>query len=134
MNRTLLMTFAIVVAASSARAAELGEELDITSGSVTGLSCALEVKATGKLELLSACPLEEALKEIVVYDVTEGLIFRLQKGPVPNYKLEMAYGGGSIDASGTVTKVDKRTGIVTLKVDEYTITEKPKAGGFKGCL
>ncbi len=132
--KTLLLSLAIFAVSLPAAAVELDEEVDITSGSVTGLSCALQAQKTGNLSLLSACPLQEALKEIVVYDVTEELIFRFTKGPVPRYKLEMAYGGGSIDATGQVKKIDKKTGIVTLAVEDYSITEKPKAGGFKGCL
>ena len=31
-------------------------------------------------------------------------------------------------------KVDKKTGVATVKVAEYSITKKPKAGGLKGCL
>jgi len=132
--KTLLLSLALFAVSFPAEAVELDEEVDITSGSVTGLSCALKAKKTGNLSILSACPLQEALKEIVVYDVTEELIFRFTKGPVPRYKLEMAYGGGSIDATGEVKKIDKKTGIVTLAVEDYSITEKPKAGGFKGCL
>lgn len=134
--KTLLLSLALCALSAPAFAVDLdlGEEVDITSGSVTGLSCALKAQKTGNLSVLSACPLQEALKEIVVYDVTEELIFRFTKGPVPRYKLEMAYGGGSIDASGEVKKIDKKTGIVTLAIEDYSITEKPKAGGFKGCL
>ncbi len=132
--KILLLSLSLCAVSLPAGAVELDEEVDITSGSVTGLSCALKAQKTGNLSVLSACPLQEALKEIVVYDVTEELIFRFTKGPVPRYKLEMAYGGGSIDATGEVKKIDKKTGIVTIAVEDYSITEKPKAGGFKGCL
>ncbi len=129
----LLSAFALTLPAV-ASASEVGEEYDITSGAVTGLECALQAKKTGNLNILTSCPLQAALKEIVVYDVTEGLIFRIAKGPVAHYQLEMAYGGGSIDATGIVTKESRKTGILTLAIEDYTITEKPKAGGFKGCL
>lgn len=132
-----ISTLGVMIAAlwaAPAAAQDKGDDVEITSGSVTGLSCALEAQKTGHLELLAACPLREATKEIVVFDVAERVIYRLGPAKVARYELEMAYGGGSIDLEGTVVKVDKRTGVVTVKVDEYSVTKKPKAGGFKGCL
>lgn len=136
MKRSVLMLGVLSAAlwAAPASAQEKGDDVEVTSGSVTGLSCALEAQKTGHLELLAACPLQEAVKEIVIFDVAERAIYRLQGTTVAMYELEMAYGGGSIDMEGVVTKVDKKTGVATVKVAEYSITKKPKAGGFKGCL
>lgn len=137
MKTLTTLAFAAALALPSAAFAidsEVGEELDITAGAVTGLSCALEARETGDLRLLATCPLREALKGIVVYDVTEGIIVKLSPGKVAQYKLESAYGGGSIDVTGTIEKIDKKTEIVELAVEDYSVTEKPKAGGFKGCL
>jgi hypothetical protein len=113
---------------------DIGDEVDITSGAVTGLSCAQEALETGQIKLVQSCPLREAAGGIVIYDVVEEMIVQFEGGVVPRYKLEMAYGGGSVDVIGIVTKINTQTGVVTVEVDEVSITEKPKAGGFKGCL
>ena len=108
------------------------EEVEVTAGAVTALSCAEEAKRTGNLELLTSCPPSEAQGELVVFDVAEQQIYRLSKKAVFRFELEKAFGGGSIDLEGVVTKVDEVA--ATIDVAEYSITPKPKAGGFKGCL
>jgi hypothetical protein len=50
------------------------------------------------------------------------------------YQLESAFGGGSIDFTGKAVKVDPKSDIATVEVTEFSITKKPKAGAFKGCL
>jgi hypothetical protein len=131
---SILGLVALASWAAPALAQEKGDDVEITSGSVTGLSCALEAQKTGRLELLAACPLEEARKEIVIFDVAERVIYRLAGKKVAMYELEGAYGGGAIDLEGTITQVDAKTGVATVTVEDYSVTKKPKAGGFKGCL
>lgn len=130
----LAFVLAVAVTSSPARAAAPGEEVDITAGAVTALSCALEARKTGRLELLSSCPLSEARGDLVVFDVQEKEIYRISKKKVFRYELEEAFGGGSIDLTGKVAKVDKKTRVAVVDVEEYSITKKPKAGSFKGCL
>lgn len=134
---TLALALALPAAASAADV-DIGEEIDVTAGQVTGLRCALEARESGDLTKIANCPLSEALRGIVVYDVANDMIVRFAKGAIPAYKLESAFGGGSIDfEEAVVKKVDKRTDIVVVSVedsDSYSVTKKPKAGGFKGCL
>jgi len=127
----ILMSLALV--ALPAFAGEVGEEVELSSGAVTALPCALEAQKTGKLELLNTCPMSQAAKGLVVFDVAEKTFYRLAPKKVSTYELEKAYGGGSIDVTGTVTKKDK-DGVMVVEATEYSITPKPKPGAFKGCL
>lgn len=111
-----------------------GEEVEVTAGVVTGLSCALQARAKGELRLLSSCPPAEAMKGLVVFDVAERRIYRISPKKVARYQLESAYGGGSIDFTGKSVKVDAKTDVATVDVAEFSITKKPKPGAFKGCL
>lgn len=113
-------------------AIEVGEEVEISSAPVTALICAKEAVASGKLEVLSACPYEEALNGYVVFDVAEKQIYTVAPKNIQLFELEKAFGGGSVDLSGKV--IGKRNGIPEIEVKEYSVTSKPKAGGFKGCL
>jgi hypothetical protein len=124
---------AIVLALLLLAQVEKGEEVEVTSGAVTALSCAMQAKKTGNLEVLNACPMIEAQKEIVVFDVAEKQIYRISKKAVHRFELEGAFGGGSIDFSGVVVAVDA-SGAATVDVSEYSVMARPKAGGFKGCL
>lgn len=137
MNRSLRMIGLSVAAslASSlpAHAVEVGEEAEITAAAVTALSCALRAQETGRLDELSSCPLSEATKEIVLFDVAEKQIYRVSGKKVRRSQLERAFGGGNIDVTGVVAKVGK-DGIPELDVKEYSVTPKPKPGAFKGCL
>ena len=122
-------------AAGGAEGAEgAGEEVEVTSGVVTGTSCALEAREKGDLRLLTSCPPAEAQKGMVVFDVAEKRIYRLSEKKVLRFMLESAYGGGSIDFTGKTVKVDPRSAIATVDVADFSITKKPKAGAFKGCL
>ncbi len=112
--------------------AQREDEVEVTSGAVTGLACAIETKRTGDLARLTSCPPAEATKEIVVYDVAEGEIYRISAKAVYRYELEQAFSGGSIDFEGVVTGVDDTA--ATVDVTKYTITPRPKPGSFKGCL
>lgn len=122
----------------AARAAEgaagAGEEVEVTSGVVTGASCALEAREKGDLRLLTSCPPAEAQKGMVVFDVAEKRIYRLSEKKVLRFMLESAYGGGSIDFTGKTVKLDPKTAIATVDVSDFSITKKPKPGAFKGCL
>jgi hypothetical protein len=133
-------TFALALASTTALAApeaavEKGEEVDISSAAVTALTCALQARDHGDLEALNNCPLSEALGEIVVYDVADEQIYRFAKtktGP-KLFELEKAFAGGSIDFAGVVKTVDKDA-VAEVGIETYTVTPKPKAGHFKGCL
>ncbi len=131
--KKLLATLALL-AAGATRAAAPGEEVEVTAGVVTGIGCALEARSKGELKLLNACAPAEAKKELVVFDVAEKRIYRIAAKKVARYQLESAFGGGSIDFTGKAVKVDPRTDITTVEVSEFSITKKPKAGAFKGCL
>jgi hypothetical protein len=123
-----------VATALPALAAPPGEEVEVTAGVVTGLRCALEARDKGGLRALTSCPPAEAAKEIVVFDVADKRIFRIGEKKVFRYQLESAFGGGSIDFSGRTVKVDESTDIATVEVAEFSVTRRPKAGAFKGCL
>ena len=115
-------------------AADPGEEVELSSAPVTALSCAQRVVESGKLDLLTACPLEETLKGLVVFDVAEMTYYRIDKKGMRISELERAYGGGSVDITGKVKSVDKKDKVATVAVTEYRVTPKPKPGAFKGCL
>lgn len=132
-----MRTVVILLAAALAfpvLAAPTGEEVEVTSGVVTGLKCALDARATGGLKALTSCPPAEAAKEMVVFDVAEKRIYRIGSKKVFRYQLESAFGGGSIDFEGTTVKVDEKNDIATVEVAQFSVTKKPKAGAFKGCL
>lgn len=132
--REALLIVAVLAAAPAARADEAGEEVEITSGVVTALSCALEAQAKKDLGLLGSCSPAEARKELVVFDVAERRIYRLSTKKVFRYQLERAFGGGSIDFSGRVVKVDDKSGIGVVDVKDYSIQKKPKPGASKACM
>jgi hypothetical protein len=132
--KTLKLTLLAALAAASAFAADPGEEVELSSAPVTGLACAQKALETGKLDVLNSCPLDEAPKGIVVFDVAEMAFYALDPKSIRLSELERAYGGGSIDVTGKVKAVDKKTGVATVQVSEFRITPKPKAGAFKGCL
>ena len=125
---------ALALAWAGWAAAAPGEEVEVTAGVVTGLRCALDARDKGDLKGLTACPPAEGAKEMVVFDVAEKRIYRIAGKKVFRYQLESAFGGGSIDFTGTAMKVEPKTDIVTVDVAEFSITRKPKAGSFKGCL
>lgn len=128
--RALLM----LLLAPAAFAAEPGEEVELSSAPVTALSCAQKAVETGKLDLLTACPLEETLKGLVVFDVAEMTFYRMDKKGMRTSELERAYGGGSVDITGKVKSVDKKDKVALVEVTEFRVTPKPKPGSFKGCL
>jgi hypothetical protein len=115
-------------------AADPGEEVELSSAPVTALSCAQKAVETGKLDLLTSCPLEETLKGLVVFDVAEMTYYRVDQKSMRLSELERAYGGGSVDLTGKVKSVDKKSQVAVVEVTEYRVTPKPKPGAFKGCL
>jgi hypothetical protein len=130
-----LLSFSATALAAPEATVEKGEEVDISSAAVTALTCALQARDHGDLEALNNCPLSEALGEIVVYDVADEQIYRIGKtktGP-KLFELEKAFAGGSIDFAGVVKSIDKDA-VAAVEIAEYTVTPKPKAGHFKGCL
>lgn len=129
-----ILALLVVGAALPALAAAPGEEVELSSATVTALSCAQKAVETGKLDILTSCPLEETQKGLVVVDVAEMQIYRLAAKTVRLSDLERAFGGGSIDFTGVVKAVDKKDGIPVVEVSEFRITPKPKPGAFKGCL
>jgi len=136
MTRTarLLAAALALAAAAPAAATDVGEEVEVTAGVVTGLACALKARDTGELRGLTACPPAEALKELVVFDVAEKQIYRIAARVVRRSALEGAFGGGSIDFTGKAVQVDEKQGIATVEVAQFSVAKKPKAGAFKGCL
>lgn len=124
----------LLALAAPALATDVGEEVQVTAGVVTGLECALKARERGELKLLTSCPPAEAAKELVVFDVAERQIFRIAATRVRRYQLESAFGGGSIDFTGKAVKVDEKQDIATIEVAEFSVARKPKAGAFKGCL
>ncbi len=135
MTRLALAAALLLLAAPPpVRATDLGEEVEVTAGVVTGLSCALQARAKGELKVLTSCPPAEAGKELVVYDVAERRIYRIAEKKVHHWQLESAFGGGSIDFTGKAVRIDQKQDIATVEVAEFSIARKPKAGAFKGCL
>ncbi len=130
--RTLVL--ATLVFASAARATEPGDEVELSSATVTALPCAQKAIETGNLSLLTACPLEETRKGLVVFDVAEMAFYRLEKKGIRTSELERAFGGGSIDLTGKVKNVDQKDKVPLVVVSEFRVTPKPKPGAFKGCL
>ncbi len=125
---------AIAVGPGASARAEVGEEVEVTSGVVTGERCALQAREKGELRLLTSCPPAEAQKGLVVFDVAERRIYRIAEKKVFRWQLESAFGGGSIDFTGKTVKVDPKSAIATVEISDYSITRKPKPGAFKGCL
>jgi hypothetical protein len=108
-----------------ALASEPPEEVELSSAPVTALSCAQKAVKTGKLELITTCPMEETKKGLVVVDVAEKQIYRLSKKSVRR---------SDLDVTGVVKSTDKKDGIPEVEVKEYRVTPRPKPGSFKGCL
>lgn len=129
-----LVAAALLGLPAPALATDVGEEVQVTAGVVTGLACALQARDKGELKQLTSCAPAEAMKELVVFDVAERQIYRIAAKLVRRYQLEGAFGGGSIDFTGTAVKVDEKQEIATVEVAEFSIAKKPKAGAFKGCL
>ncbi len=127
------VTAGVVTGAECALAAR-AEDVEVTAGVVTGQACALAAREKGELRLLSSCPPVEATKGLVVFDIAERRIYRLSSKKLARWQLERAFGGGSIDFSGTAVRTDPKTAIATVNVTEFTITPRPKPGAFKGCL
>lgn len=117
-----------------ALASEPGEEVELSSAPVTALSCAQKAVETGKLELITSCPMEETKKGLVVVDVAEKQIYRVSKKTVRRSDLDRAFAQGALDLSGVVKSTDKKDGIPEVEVKEYRVTPRPKPGAFKGCL
>jgi hypothetical protein len=134
MKKLLAVTVLAAALWASPAHSDPGDEVEVTSGVVTGLSCALAAREKGDLKLLTACPPVEATKGIVVFDVAEKRIYGISTKKVRRYELESAFGGGSIDFTGTEVKVDAKTDVATVDVTEYSIAKRPKPGAFKGCL
>ena len=132
-NRAALL-LSLLALAEPALATDVGEEVEVTAGVVTGLECALQARAKGELKLLTSCPPAQAAKGLVVFDVAERRIYRVSDKTVRRFQLESAFGGGSIDFTGKAVKVDAATDVTTVEVAEFSIARRPKPGSFKGCL
>lgn len=133
MNRLCALLLITFLAALPVHAVAPKEEVDVTAGAVTALSCAFEVQKTGDLSILTACPLSEVKSGLVIFDVAEQQIYLTSNKKVAQFELESAFGGGSIDFVGVVKAVGK-DGVARVEVQEYSVTKKKKAGSFKGCL
>jgi hypothetical protein len=130
----MIRLLAVLALASASAPAARAEEVEVTAGVVTGVECALAARALGDLKLLTSCPPVESWKGLVIFDVAEKRIYRLEGKKVARWQLERAFGGGSIDFTGTTLKVEPKTEIATVVVSEFSITPRPKPGAFKGCL
>jgi hypothetical protein len=130
----MIRLLAVLALASASAPAARAEEVEVTAGVVTGVECALAARALGDLKLLTSCPPVESWKGLVIFDVAEKRIYRLEGKKVARWQLERAFGGGSIDFTGTTLKVEPKTEIATVVVTEFSITPRPKPGAFKGCL
>jgi len=128
----LMSLFLLSPLAHTAKAANIGEEIEVTSGAITALVCAMEAKTTGKLDALSNCSMADTIGGFAVYDVAMKEVYKLAPTNVYIYELERAFGGGAIDLTGIVIK--QSDGIAVIEVKEYTISARPKPGAFKGCL
>ncbi len=126
------LVFLMAASVAPLHAADTGEEIEVTSGAITALTCAIDAKTKGSLDPISFCPMHETVSGMAVYDVAMKDIYLLSSSSVAQYELERAFGGGRIDLVGTVREASD--GIAVLDVSEYTITARPKPGAFKGCL
>lgn len=127
----MLLTMTLV---TMVLAAEPGEDVELSSAPVTAASCAQKAVETGKLDAITACPMEETRTGLVVFDVAEMTFYKVDRKTMRVSDLERAFGGGSVDITGTVGKVDAKTQVGEVKVTEHRVTPKPKPGAFKGCL
>lgn len=134
MREALAIVAVLAAVPAAAGADEAGEEVEITAGVVTALSCALAAQAKNDLALLNACAPAEARKELVVFDVAEKKIYRLSTKRVFRYQLERAFGGGSIDFTGRVVRSDDGSGVGVVDVKDYSIQKKAKPGASKACM
>jgi hypothetical protein len=134
MKKHLILAAVVAAVSLPAAAVEPREDVEVTAGAVTALSCAIEAFKTGDLSILgSGCPMAEVKSGLVIVDVAERQIYVPTAKKLARYQLESAFGGGSIDFDGVVKSVSK-TGVATVEVGEFTVNKKKKAGGFKGCL
>ncbi len=124
---------AAAIAAARPDSAEVGDEIETSAGVVTAMSCARAAVRTGKLEPLASCGMSEVPSGLAVFDVAAGQIYRIAPVKVGTYELEAAFGGGSIDFAGIVVAT-ATDGVPVVEVQEYTVSRRPKAGSFKGCL
>lgn len=135
MKKHLIVAAVVAAVSLPATAVEPREDVEVTAGAVTALSCAIEAFKTGDLSILgSGCPMAEVKSGLVIVDVAERQIYVPTAKKIARYQLESAFGGGSIDFDGVVKSVSKKTGVATVDVGEFTVNKKKKAGGFKGCL
>ncbi len=134
MFRNLLFLFCVFLMSfgTPGWAADVGEEVEVSSGAITALSCAMEAQRTGKLDPISNCSMSDTVAGLAVYDLALKDIYLLSPSSVHLYELERAFGGGRIDFVGTVLK--QSDGIDVVSLSEYSISPRPKAGAFKGCL
>ena len=130
MKRSVFTLF--VLLAPAALAQEAGDEVELSSAPVTALTCARRAIETGKLDLLTTCPLEETQSGLVVFDVAEMTFYRLD-AKVRVSDLERAFGGGAVDVTGKITSLGKDK-VAVVAVEALRVTPKPKPGAFKGCL
>ena len=71
MKKKILLSVVVALAASPAFAVEPREEVEVSAGPVTALSCALQAMKTGDLSLLgSACPMAEVKSGLLKVGMT----------------------------------------------------------------
>jgi len=106
--------------------------VDLTSVVVTALPCAQRTLKTGLFRHISNCSPVESIIGRVLFDVVERKIYLVDSKSIPNYKLDQAFGGGSVDIEGEITGF--RDGFPVITAEEFTVIARPKPGAFKGCL
>ena len=108
------------------------DEAELYGAVITATACAELMTTDDTGDAISRCsPADAARTGFVLYDPSEQAVFYLKHGGLYQFELERGF-GGSIDVSGTI--IGKKSGIPVIDPEEYTITPKPAAGAFKGCL
>ena len=107
-------------------------EIEIYSAVITAASCAQKMAEEEDQTILEACgPMDAAQSGFALFDPAEGELYLLDPGSFYQYELEAGF-QGSMDITAAI--VGQRGALAVLKPEDYTITNKPAAGAFKGCL
>ncbi|MCB9737891.1 MAG: hypothetical protein H6747_01410 [Deltaproteobacteria bacterium] len=108
------------------------EEVELYSAQLTAYPCAVRAAKEGTAVIGPECsPMEAVTHGFALLDPQEKKVFLVKEGSVYRFELEHGF-GGRVDISGNV--VGTRGGVPVIAPESYTITPKPKAGAFKGCL
>jgi len=135
LKRLFLLLLVLTVAVNTSVLAEEEdeqEEVELYSAVITAKSCAEKALKTGNYDILTNCPPVEAAKTgYVIFDPVEGEYYYVKLGEIYQYELDEGF-NGNIDISGVI--VGEKDGVPVIEPEDYSISPKPKAGFFKGCL